>query len=276
MGRLDGKVALITGAARGQGRSHAVRLAGEGADIVALDVEQDIKTVAYHGADSSDLAETQRLVEETGRGILCRHADVRYQDRLDEVVAEALARFGHIDIVCPNAGITSYAPTWELTDAQWQDVIDINLTGAWRTAKAAIPSMIKANRGGSITFISSGAGVKGFANCAHYVASKHGVLGLMRSLGIELAKYSIRVNALLPSTVRTDMVTNERTYRRLRPDLDNPALEDVLPTFSTVHLMPVPMLDPGDVSDALLWLSSDEARYITGVALPVDAGSLLK
>jgi (+)-trans-carveol dehydrogenase len=276
MGRLDGKVALITGAARGQGRSHAVRLAEEGADIVALDIVRQLETVRYDGATPADLDETVRLVKGHGSRIIAREADVRDQAQLDEVVAEAIGEFEHLDIVCANAGIISYAPTWELTEDQWRDVIDINLTGVWHTVKATVPGLIRAGRGGSITITSSGAGQKGFANCAHYTASKHGVIGLMRSLAVELASYSIRVNAILPSTVRTDMVTNEHTYRRFRPELENPTLDDALPLFGSIHLLPVPMLEPRDVSEAVLWLASDAARYITGVALPVDAGSLTK
>jgi (+)-trans-carveol dehydrogenase len=276
MGRLDGKVALITGAARGQGRSHAVRLAEEGADIVALDIGQQIETVRYAGASPADLEETVRLVESQGRRITAYQADVRDQARLDKVVAAALKEFNYIDIVCANAGIISYGPTWELTEEQWRDVIDINLTGVWHTVKATIPPLIRAGRGGSITIISSGAGMKGFANCAHYTAAKHGVIGLMRSLAVELAGHFIRVNAILPSTVRTDMVINQHTYRRFRPDLDDPTLEDAMPVFGSSNLLPVAMVEPRDVSDALLWLASDEARYITGIALPVDAGLLTK
>ena len=276
MGRFNGKVAFITGAARGQGRSHAVRLAQEGADIVAVDISHQIQTVRYDGASQADLAETVRLVEAEGSRIIARDADVRNQCELDDVVAAALKEFGHIDIVCANAGIISYGLTWELTEEQWQDVMDVNLTGVWHTVKATIPAIISEGSGGSVTITSSGAGMKGFANCAHYTAAKHGVIGLTRTLAIELAPHFIRVNAILPSTVRTDMVINQDTFRRFRPDLVEPNLEDAMPRFGSIHLIPTPMLEPRDVSDALLWLASDEARYVTGIALPVDAGTLVK
>lgn len=276
MGRFNGKVAFITGAARGQGRSHAVRLAQEGADIVAIDISHQIQTVHYDGASQADLGETVRLVEAEGSQIIARDADVRNQCELDDVVAAALKEFGHIDIVCANAGIISYGPTWELTEDQWQDVMDVNLTGVWHTVKATIPAIISAGIGGSVTITSSGAGMKGFANCGHYSAAKHGVIGLMRTLAIELAPHFVRVNAILPSTVRTPMVINQDTFRRFRPDLAEPTLEDALPRFGSIHLMATPMLEPLDVSDALLWLASDEARYVTGIALPVDAGTLIK
>jgi (+)-trans-carveol dehydrogenase len=276
MGRFDGKVALITGAARGQGRSHAVRLAQEGADIVAVDLAQPIQTVSYGTASQADLAETVKLVEAEGRRIIARDADVRDQSRLDQVVAESLQEFGRIDVICANAGIISYGRTWELTEEQWQDVIDVNLTGVWHTVKASIPAIISGGGGGSITITSSGAGMKGFANCAHYTAAKHGLIGLTRSLAIELAPHLIRVNAVLPSTVRTPMVINEDTFRRFRPDIAEPTLEDALPRFGSMNLLPTPMLEPRDVSEALLWLASDEARYVTGIALPVDAGTLIK
>lgn len=276
MGRFDGKVALITGAARGQGRSHAVRLAQEGADIVAVDLAQPIQTVSYGTASQADLAETVKLVEAEGRRIIACDADVRDQSRLDHVVAESLHEFGRIDVICANAGIISYGRTWELTEEQWQDVIDVNLTGVWHTVKASIQAIISGGSGGSITITSSGAGMKGFANCAHYTAAKHGLIGLTRSLAIELAPHLIRVNAILPSTVRTPMVINEDTFRRFRPDIAEPTLEDALPRFGSMNLLPTPMLEPRDVSEALLWLASDEARFVTGIALPVDAGTLIK
>lgn len=274
MAKLQGKVALITGAARGQGRSHAVRLAEDGADIVAIDIAAPIPTAYYPAATPADLQLTAKLVEAEGARVLAAEADVRDQAALDEVVKTAMVAFGHIDIVVANAGTASHAPTWELTDDQWQNVVDVNLTGVWRTIKACVPSMIARGQGGAVVLTSSLAGLHGYGNIAGYVAAKHGVNGLMRTLANELGPHNIRVNTVCPGLINTDMMMNEGTYAMFRPDLQHPTLEDAKVAFRTMQLLPLDWLEPRDVSNAIAFLVSDEARAITGVALPVDGGQL--
>jgi (+)-trans-carveol dehydrogenase len=276
MGRVEGKVAFITGAGRGQGRSHAVRLAQEGADIVATDVCSDLDTVDYPMARADDLRETARLVEKEGQRVIAREADVRDQAALDAVVAEAVAEFGHIDIVAANAGAASYGFSWELTDAAWKELIDVMLTGAWHTVKAVTPAMIEAGRGGSVIITSSVAAMVGAARIAHYAAAKAGVGGLMRVLANELAPYGIRVNVVAPGNIETDLATNDVTLRALNPNMENPTREDVIPVLRGLHALPVGYLQPVDISNAVLWLASDEARYVTGIVVPVDAGWMIK
>jgi (+)-trans-carveol dehydrogenase len=274
-GRVEGKVAFVTGAARGQGRSHAVTLAREGADIIAIDIDAQIGSVPYPMATPEDLAQTVKEVEAAGRRIVATQADVRDYDALKQALDEGVAQLGRLDIVSANAGISSYGRAEELAEQTWQDVIDVNLTGEWHAAKAAIPHL-RAAGGGSIIMTSSTAGLKPLQNLAHYVSSKHGVIGLMRTLALELAADFIRVNALAPTTVDTPMVMNEATYRLFRPDLENPAADDMAGASQATNVLPIPWVEPVDISDALLFLASDEARYITGVALPVDAGQVLK
>jgi (+)-trans-carveol dehydrogenase len=271
-GRLAGKVAFITGAARGQGRSHAVRLAAEGADIIAVDLCGRVASVPYPLATPGDLAETVGQVEALDRRIIAAQADVRDYAGLKQALDEGVAQLGRLDIVSANAGILSYGLAAELDETTWQDMIDINLTGVWHTAKAAIPHLIAGGRGGSIILTSSGVTLKGTPNFAHYVSAKHGLVGLMRTLALELAPHSIRVNSLHPTSVGTDMAHNDMTYRLFRPDLENPTVDDVAATFRAMNALPVPWVEPADISNAVLFLASDEARYITGVPLPVDAG----
>ncbi len=274
VGRVEGKVALITGAARGQGRSHAIRLAEEGADIIAVDICEDIATSIIPAATEDQLAVTMKLIEDLNRRIIARKADVRDMTALEAVVDEGISTFGRLDIVSANAGITSYGQAHELSEEQWEAVLGVNVTGVWKTCRAVIPPMIEAGNGGSIILTSSTAGLTGLANTAHYTAAKHGVVGLMRTLASELAPHMIRVNSVHPTTVATDMILNESTYRLFRPDLEHPALEDVEPVFKSLNMLPIPWIEPRDVSNAVLWLASDEARYVTGVALPIDAGAL--
>lgn len=274
MGRVEGKVAFLTGAARGQGRSHALRLAEEGADIVAVDLCAQIATAAYPLATPEDLAETAALVEKTGRGVVAVQADVRDLGQLQAAAEEGLSRFGHLDIVCANAGITTYASVRSLTDEVWRDVIDVNLTGVWHTCKAVVPAMIEAGRGGSLILVSSTAGLKGIPNLAHYSAAKHGVVGLARALALELGPQRIRVNTVHPTSVNTDLLLNDATFRLFRPDLEHPTVGDALAAFRGLNALPVPWVEAQDISDAVLWLASDESRHVTGVALPVDAGAL--
>jgi SDR family mycofactocin-dependent oxidoreductase len=272
MGRVEGKVALITGAARGQGRSHALRLAEEGADVVAIDICQQMPAIPYDMSRPEDLNETEQLLSKFGNGVLVREVDVRDQSALNQVVADALDQFGHIDVVVSNAAVISYQPVWEFSEEVWQDVLNVNLSGAWRVIKAVAPPMIEAGTGGSIILTSSVAGMKGMKHNAHYCASKHGLTGLMRSACLELASHGIRVNTINPGGVLTGMIDNEMTYRLFRPDLPNPSLEDVAAISSDMHAMGIPWLEPIDISNAVLFLASDEARYITGAVFPVDAG----
>ena len=276
MGRVEGKVAFITGAARGQGRSHAVRLAQEGADIIAVDVLEEIPGAPYGPATEEDLAETIAQVEALDRRIVARKADVRDQSGLNAALEAGIAELGRLDIVCANAGIsTSMAPAQDLSEEIWLDMIDVNLNGVWRTCKAAIPHL-KAAGGGSMILTSSDAGLFAVPNIAHYVSAKHGGVGLMRTLALELAPDMIRVNSVHPTVVDTPMVNNEATFRLFRPDIDDPGVEDFKEAATMINALPIPWVEAVDISNAVLWLASDEARYVTGVALPVDAGANAK
>jgi SDR family mycofactocin-dependent oxidoreductase len=226
-------------------------------------------------ATPEDLAQTVKEVEATGRRIVATQADVRDYDALKQALDEGVAQLGRLDIVSANAGIVSYGQAEDLAEQTWQDVIDVNLTGEWHAAKAAIPHL-RAAGGGSMILTSSDAGLKPLQNLAHYVAAKHGVIGLMRTLALELAPDFIRVNALAPTTVDTPMVMNEATYRLFRPDLDNPTAEDMAEASRATNVLPIAWVEPVEISNALLFLASDEARYITGVALPVDAVAAIK
>ena len=277
-GRMEGKVAFITGAARGQGRSHAIRLAQEGADIIAVDICEDIATVTpyYPLATEEELAETVKQVEALDRRIVARKADVRDLDGLQAAFDEGLAELGRVDTVVANAGIATYGKAWELSGEQWKDMIDVNLTGVFHTAKVAIPAMIEADRGGSIMFTSSIGGLKGIQHVAHYVAAKHGIVGLMRTLANELGPHRIRVNTIHPTNVDTIMIQNPGTYAMFSPGDPEPSQEKAMPGFMSLNTLPVPWIESTDISNAVLWLASDEARYVTGVTLPVDAGAYVK
>jgi SDR family mycofactocin-dependent oxidoreductase len=271
---MDGTTALVTGAARGQGRAHAIRLAEEGADIIALDLCGQIGSVPYDMASEEDLAETVKAVEALDRRIVARPADVRDSASLDAVVAAGLDEFGHIDVVCANAGIFSMSTFAEISDAMWDDMIAVNLTGVFRTVKAVLPTMIAAGRGGSIVLTSSVAGLVGFANFAHYTVAKHGVVGLMRTLVNEVSQHGIRVNTVHPNSVNTDMIMNEATYSLFDPD--NPTQERFGEIFSTLNPLGVKWVEPVDVSNAVLYLACEESRFVTGAMIPVDAGFLQK
>jgi SDR family mycofactocin-dependent oxidoreductase len=273
MGRVEGKVALITGAARGQGRAHALRLAEEGADIIAVDSCTSYGTVPYDGASESDLAETAKQVEDRDRRILTRVADVRDLSGLESAVADGLSEFGRLDIVCANAGIASFAPAWELTEETWQEMIDINLTGVWKTTRATIPAMIEQGSGGSIILTSSTAGLAAYGNLAHYTSAKHGVVGLMRTLSVELAPHRIRVNSVHPTTVDTGMVQNPAMRELLLGD-SNATREVAAAGMKALNALPIPWVEAVDISNAVLYLASDEARYVTGTTHVIDAGSL--
>ncbi len=273
MGRLDGKVAFITGAGRGQGRSHAVRFAEEGADIIATDICARVDTVSYAMSSADDLAETVALVEKLDRRIIATQADVRDYEATKAAVDAGVAELGRLDIICGNAGIASSGPSIDLSTEAWREMIDINLTGVWHTCKAAIPHIIAGDRGGSIILTSSTAGIKGFLNLSHYAAAKHGVVGLMRSLANELAPHRIRVNTVHPTTVSTAMVDNPEIRGLFRPDLEAPTLDDAAEAFMAMNMLPVPWVEASDITNAVLFLASDEARYITGASIPIDAGA---
>jgi SDR family mycofactocin-dependent oxidoreductase len=276
-GRLEGKVAFITGAARGQGRSHCVRLAEEGADIIAIDVCKQIDTVPIPMSTPEDLAETVDLVKAKGRRIVAAQGDVRNFEDLKAVVDEGVGQFGRLDIVCANAGLAADAAAMDAMDEKlWKDSIDVNLTGVWLTAKAAIPHMIEAGNGGAIVLTSSVGGLKALPGVGNYVSAKHGVIGIMRTLAVELAPYSIRVNSVHPSQVNTPMLMNEMTYRMFRPELENPTANDMAIVSERMHCLPTPWVEAIDISNAILFLVSDEGRYVTGVTLPIDAGAMLK
>jgi SDR family mycofactocin-dependent oxidoreductase len=277
MGRLDGKVAFVTGAARGQGRSHALRMAQEGADIIAVDIASQLSTVPYDMATPDDLAETVRQIEALDRRIVASQADVREYGALKAAVDDGVAQLGKLDIVAANAGIFSFGLMENLTDEEWDELIGVNLTGVWHTAKAAIPHL-RANGGGSMILTSSTAGLMAIPNIGHYVAAKHGVVGLMRTLALELAPDWIRVNSVHPTSVNTDMIQNAAAYELFASDLpvEERTKEVLGARFQTLNALPIPWVEPVDISNAVLWLASDESRYVTGVTLPVDAGSLIK
>jgi SDR family mycofactocin-dependent oxidoreductase len=276
-GRVAGKVAFITGAARGQGRSHAIRLAQEGADIIAVDLAGQVATVPYPMATPEDLAETVKEVEALDRRIVATQADVRDYGALKAALDDGVAQLGRLDIVSANAGIFSFGTLEELDDTTWQDMIDVNLTGVWHTAKAAIPHL-RAAGGGSIVLTSSTAGLQALPNTGHYNSAKHGVVGLMRTLALELAPDLIRVNSVHPTAVDTDMIQNPATYALFASDLpEAERTKDALaPRFQGLNVLPIPWVEAVDISNAVLWLASDEARYVTGVTLPVDAGLTIK
>jgi (+)-trans-carveol dehydrogenase len=276
-GRLDGKVAFITGAARGMGRSHAVRLAAEGADIIAVDIASEIDTVAYAKATPDDLAETVKEVEATGRRIVPGHADVRDIEAMRSAVEKGVQQLGRLDIVVANAGIFEFGATDEISELSWRAVIDINLTGVWHTCTVALPHLRGAG-GGSIVIINSTAGIKGPANFSAYAASKHGAVGLMRALANELAPDLIRVNSVHPGTVDTPMLQNQAIREQLlSPDHRGEITrEQAAAAFQAANALPIPWVEPADVSNAVAFLASDEARYVTGVILPVDAGATVK
>jgi SDR family mycofactocin-dependent oxidoreductase len=276
-GKLEGKVAFITGAARGQGRAHALRMAEEGADIIAIDVCKQIETVPIAMSTPEDLAETVDLVKARGRRIVAAQGDVRNFDDLKSVVDEGVAQFGRLDIVVANAGLAADAAAVDAMDEKlWRDSIDVNLTGVFLTTKAAIPHIIDGGRGGAIVITSSVGGLKAHPGIGNYVSGKHGVVGLMRTLAVELGPFSIRVNSLHPTQVATPMLLNEMTYRMFRPDLENPTKNDMALVSMNMQVLPIPWVEPEDIANAALFLCSDDGRYITGVTLPIDGGAMLK
>jgi len=258
---LLGKVVVVTGAARGTGGTHCKRFADEGADVIALDI----------AAAADELGDTAGEVESRGRRCATGLAEVSDLDTVTAAIDHGVAELGRLDIVVANAGIhTPGARSWELDPQVWQRTLDINLTGVWHTVKAGVPHI--GPDGGSVVIISSTNGIRGTANAAHYTASKHAVVGLARTLANELGPRSIRVNTVHPGAVATPMVLNEATFRRLRPDLDNPTATDAAEVLQARNLLPVPWVEPVDIANAVVFLASDQARYITGTQLVVDAG----
>jgi SDR family mycofactocin-dependent oxidoreductase len=269
VGSLQGRVAFVTGAARAQGRSHAVRLAREGADIIALDICASASdTLTYAPATPADLSETVRLVEAEGRMVLAREGDIRDDVALRQLVADGVEQFGRLDILVANAGVLGWGRVWELTDEQWDTVIGVNLTGTWRTLRAAIPAMIEAGNGGSIVVVSSSAGLKATPGNGHYSASKHGLTALTNTLAIELGEYGIRVNSIHPYSVDTPMVEPEvmaQIFAR------HPGF---LHSFPPMPLQPKGFMSPDEVADVVVWLAGDGAGTLSGTQIHVDKGAL--
>jgi SDR family mycofactocin-dependent oxidoreductase len=274
LGRLDGKTAVITGGARGQGRSHAVVFAREGADIVICDVAEQVEGVPYPLGTEEDMAETVRLVEEADQRSVAVKADTRSEADMKRVGDTAMAEFGKVDALVVNHGLSIFAPkTWELSEDQWRLTIDTNLTGVWQACKAIVPHMIAGENGGSIGITSSTAGITGFPYMSHYASAKHGVVGLALTLAIELAPYNIRVNTVHPCATETPMISNEYFDQWME---DHPDISAGLIGLNMGNLLAVERNDPSDISYAYLYLASDQARHVTGLQLKVDAGYCAK
>ncbi len=277
-GTLEGRVAFITGAARGQGRAHAVRLASEGADVIAIDICGPISdTITYPPATTEELAETVRAVESTGRKVLAREVDIRDLAALEQVVADGVEQFGRLDIVVANAGVLSWGRMWEMSEEQWDTVIDVNLNGTWRTIRAAVPAMIEAGNGGSIIIVSSSAGLKATPGNGHYSASKHGLVALTNALALEVGEYGIRVNSIHPYSIDTPMVEREAMMAVFAKH------PSYLHSFAPMPLHPVnhqskkglkEFMTPEEVSDVVAWLASDGSATLSGSQIAVDRGTM--
>ncbi|MGZ5365977.1 MAG: mycofactocin-coupled SDR family oxidoreductase [Mycobacterium sp.] len=280
MGRVQGKVAFVTGAARGQGRSHAVRLAEEGADIIAVDLCQDIATIGYPMATPEDLEETAKLVEKTGRSVFTAQADVREASQLRAALEEGISQLGHVDIVVAQAGVAGMKGEPPLQ--AWVDVINTNLVGTLNAINVALPHLTE---GAAIVATGSTAALMDTHNKPNpggdpggmaYVHSKRALSAYVHDLATELAPRGIRANVVHPTNCNTDMLQSEPMYKSFRPDLESPTLADAEPVFYVQQAMKVPWIEPVDISNAVLWLASDEARYVTGMQVRVDAGGYLK
>ncbi|MGB0385070.1 MAG: mycofactocin-coupled SDR family oxidoreductase [Ardenticatenaceae bacterium] len=269
MGKLKDKVALITGAGRGQGRAHAVTFAREGAHIAALDICRDLPYPRYSLATHEELDHTVRQVKALERQALKLVADVRHAGEMQAAVQQTIDTFGHIDILICNAGVADMAPTWDITEEWWDIMVDINLKGCWLAAKYVLPHMIQRNQGGRIIMTSSVAGLRGLAGLAHYSAAKFGVVGLAQSLALEVAPYGITVNTIHPTNVDTPIIPGMAQAAGI-------PLDDFVAHIGANNVLPVPLIEAQDIANAALWLASDDARYITGQQLKVDAGMLLK
>jgi SDR family mycofactocin-dependent oxidoreductase len=275
-GRLEGKVAFITGAARGQGRSHAITLASEGADVIAIDgCEGTHDTVHYPLATPEDLAETVDLVKQAGGRIAASVVDVRDLAGQRQAVTDGVAEFGRLDIVVANAGtVNGIAELWKLSEKAVVDQMDVNVVGVWRTIAVTVPILLDQNEGGSIILTSSVSGLAAELNLGHYVASKHAVTGLMRNLSAELAPSGIRVNTVNPTIVNTPMVNNEPSIQLFTGNQPGAVYEDAFQAMSTIQSMNIPYVEPIDISKAVLYLASEDARYVTGTSMVVDGGAL--
>jgi SDR family mycofactocin-dependent oxidoreductase len=277
--RLDGKVAFITGAARGQGRSHAIRLAEEGADIIAVDICDTIDSVPYAMASEKDLQQTVKEVESRGRRIIARTADVRSRDQLAEAMKAGVDEFGRLDVVCANAGVMPMNEKY--AGEAWVDGLDVDLFGVHNTVAVALPHL---GEGASIIITGSTAGMipglmdnpqLGFGGAA-YAWSKRTVASYAETVALHLAPLFIRINAIHPTNCNTPLLHHETVYKSFRPDLENPTKEDAIPAFTMMQAMPIPYIEPEDMSNLVVFLASDESRYFTGQNLRVDAGSMLK
>ena len=268
-GALQGRVAFITGAARGQGRAHAIRLAREGADIIALDICAPVsESITYAAATPEELAETVRAVEAEGRKVLAREVDIRDDAALRQLVSDGVEQFGRLDILVANAGVLSWGRVWELTDEQWDAVIGVNLSGTWRSLRAVIPAMIEAGNGGSIVVVSSSAGLKATPGNGHYSAAKHGLVGLTNSLAIELGEFAIRVNSIHPYSVDTPMIEPELMRQVFA---EHPRY---VHSFGPMLLQPNGFMAADEVSDVVVWLAGAGSGTLTGAQIPVDKGVL--
>lgn len=273
-GRVAGKVALITGGARGIGRACALRLAEEGADVALVDIAAPVASVPYQAARPDQLEATADDVRALGRRSVAVRGDVRSGPDMAEAVAVAIRELGRVDVLVAAAGIDSWGNAWELTDEQWDVMLDVDLKGIWQAAKAVTPHMIE-RRSGSLVFIGSALSHRANKKFAHYTAAKHGVLGLTRAFGVELAGYNVRVNQVDPTAVPTDMITSQ-AYKDGSMGRTGVTDEEMRERYLQWNALPFPWVEPVDVANAVLFLASEEARYITGVALPVDLGALLR
>jgi SDR family mycofactocin-dependent oxidoreductase len=276
MGDLEGRVAFVTGAARGQGRAYAVRLAQEGADVIISDICAPVsETIPYQGATPDDLAETVRLIEAEGRKVLARQVDIRDDAAVRTLVADGIEQFGRLDVVVANAGVLSWGRLWELTDEQWNSVIDVNLTGTWRTLRAAIPAMIEAGNGGSIIIVSSSGGLKATPGNGHYAASKHGLTSITNTLALELGEYSIRVNSIHPYSIATPMIENDSMMAILS------AHPSYLNSFAAMPYQPPTkgsrakrndFMTAEEAAEVVVWLAGDNSSVLSGSQISVDRG----
>jgi (+)-trans-carveol dehydrogenase len=275
--RFAGRVAFISGVARGQGRQFAVDLAREGADIIGFDICEDIPGASTAMATEADLEETRTLVEATGRRMVAERADARDYAAVEAVLAKGLAEFGRVDVVVANAGICCGAgPFWEISLQQWKDTVDTDLTGVWHTVRAATPALIEGGRGGAIIMITSAGATKGFQNITHYVAAKTALVGMLKPMAAELGPHFIRVNALSPTNVNTAIYMTETNKRLFLPDNPAPTDEEYEMASRPQHVIPIGWMEPRDTSAALRFLASDDARYVTGLEMRVDAGVVLR